>query len=284
MALTVAAAVLLAALLHAGWNALVKINADPLVALALMTTGAALAALCALPFVAPPGAAAVPWLAGTLCIHALYKFCLLRAYAVGDFGHVYPLARGTAPLLVTLVSVGVVGEHLDGATLVAVGLLTGGVISLAFRGGALPFASDPRPVLYALATASLIAGYSVVDALGARTAASPHGYAVWLFLLDAVPIVTLTLLRRRGRLLQAVRSHWRPGLAGGAMSLAAYWLVLWAMTVSPMAPVSALRETSVLFAALLSVIVLRERFGPVRALATLCVACGIGLLGFAHTG
>ncbi|HSG90339.1 MAG TPA: EamA family transporter [Pseudomonadales bacterium] len=278
MTLTVTLVVLLAAMLHAGWNALVKVNADPLVTLALMTAGAALAAICALPFVPAPGAAALPWLGLAVLIHSAYKFCLLRAYALGDFGHVYPLARGTAPLLVTLISVLWVGEALSASSLAAVLLLATGVMSLALRGGARPLRESRAPVLYALATASFIGSYSVVDALGARAAVSPHGYVVWLFIADAVPICTLALVRRRGRVIAALGAHWRPGLAGGAMSLLAYWLVIWAMSVSPMAPVSALRETSVLFAALLSVVVLREGFGPVRVFATVCVAAGIGLL------
>lgn len=278
MTLTVTLLVLLAALLHAGWNALVRINADPLIAMTLITMGAGFAALLALPFVPVPAAAAWPWLAVTLVVHTLYKLCLLRAYAHGEFGHVYPLARGGAPLLVLGISVLVVGERLDGSTLLAVIVLALGVLSLAFRGGALPLRQDPRPVLWALATAACIAIYSVLDALGARAAGSPHGFAAWLFALDALPLLTLTILRRRGATLAAMRRHWRPGLAGGAMSLAAYWIVIWAMTVAPMAPVSALRETSVLFAALISVVMLHEPFGLFRAIATLCVACGIMLL------
>ncbi|MEE4361187.1 MAG: EamA family transporter [Pseudomonadales bacterium] len=279
MSLTIMAAVLLAALLHAGWNALVKVNADPLVALALMATGAGVVGLCGLPFVPLPGGAALPWLAAALVLHTFYKLFLLQAYATGDFGHVYPLARGTAPLLVTLVSVVWVGEPLAGTTLVAVLFLTAGVISLAFRGGAMPVRKDPRPLLYALATAAFIASYSVVDALGARASTSPHAYALWLFALDALPMIAIALALRRGRVVAAIAAHWRPGLAGGAMSVLAYWLVIWSMTEAPMAPVSALRETSVLFAALLSVLVLRERFGALRLVATLCVVTGVALLG-----
>lgn len=278
MELDVAAAVLCAALLHAGWNALVRINTDRLVALTLIAGGAGLGALATLPFVPVPAAAAWPWLAVTLVVHTVYKLCLLGAYGSGEFGHVYPLARGSAPLLVTLASVVLVGEELAGTTLAAVLLLSGGVISLVFRGGRVPFAEDPVPVFWALATGGCIATYSVLDALGARVAGSAHGFAAWLFALDALPMVALTVWRRRGGTLAAVRRHWRPGLAGGVMSLAAYWIVIVAMTVAPMAPVSALRETSVLFAALISVGVLRERFGLVRLIASICVVTGVALL------
>jgi drug/metabolite transporter (DMT)-like permease len=281
VSLTVLAAVLLAAVLHAGWNALVKLNADPLVALALMSAGAGAVGLLLLPAVGAPGAEALPWLAGALALHLVYKLCLLRAYATGDFGQVYPLARGSAPLLVAATSVLLVGERLSGQGALAVALLAAGIASLAFRGGLGPLRRDPAPVGWALATGACIAAYSVVDALGARAAASPHAYALWLFALDALPIGALALLRRRGRVLAALRAHWRPGLGGGAMALAAYWLVLWAVTVSPMAPVAALRETSVLFAALLSVGLLREAFGAVRALASAAVAAGIVLLATA---
>jgi drug/metabolite transporter (DMT)-like permease len=276
--LQVAAAVLCAALLHAGWNALVRINTDRLAALTLMAVGAGVVALATLPFVPVPAAAAWPWLAVTLVVHTVYKLCLLRAYGSGEFGHVYPLARGTAPLLVTLASLVFVGEHLAGTTLAAVLLLSAGVISLAFRGGRVPFAEDPQPVLWALGTGFCIATYSVLDALGARAAGTGHGFVAWLFVFDAVPMLALTFWRRRGATLVAMRRHWRPGLIGGAMSLTAYWLVIVAMTVAPMAPVSALRETSVLFAALISVVALGERFDRVRLLASICVVAGICLL------
>jgi drug/metabolite transporter (DMT)-like permease len=276
--LTVALVVLLSALLHAVWNAFIKINADRLIAVTLLAVGAAALAASCLPFVAVPAAAAWPYLAVSIVLQTGYKLCLIRAYAHGDLGQVYPIARGTAPLLVLIVSVLVVGERLDPPTVVAVLVLTVGVTSLAFRGGRLPFRDDPRPVAYALATSAFIAAYMVVDGLGARLAGSPHGYAAWLFALDGLPMPVIAFWRRRGRTLVLARRHWRPGVAGGAMSLAAYWMVIWAMTRAPLAPVAALRETSVLFAALLSVMMLDETFGRWRLASTLLVLSGVVLL------
>lgn len=278
MDLPVVFLVLLAAICHAGWNAIVKINADRLIAMTLVATGSGLFALAALPFVPRPAPAAWPYLAVSIGLHTGYMLFLLRAYAHGDLGHVYPLARGTAPLIVTLVSVLVVGEHLAPASLAAVLLLTLGVCSLAVQGGRLPFRSDPRPVLYALGTSAFIAAYTVTDGLGARLSGSAHSYAVWLFALEWVPITAVALVRRRRRLPALVRASWPQGLAAGAMSLAAYWLVIWAMTEAPMAPVAALRETSVVFAAVISAGMLKERFTGWRAAATLLVVAGVAML------
>lgn len=271
--------VLVAALLHACWNALVKVNADRLVGIALLAASAGLVSFAIIPWVAPPAAPSWPYLACSVLLHVGYNLFLIRAYAYGDLGQVYPLARGAAPLLVALVSVVFIGESLSLGGLTAVLLLALGVMSLAFKGGgALP--TDPRAVGFALITSMFIAGYTVTDGLGARLSGSAHSYALWLFALDALPMTAIAIAFRRGSLLQTVERSWLPGLAGGAMSLGAYWIVIWALTQAPMALVAALRETSVVFAALIAVVWLNERFTGWRICATAAVGLGVVLLRF----
>lgn len=275
---SVAALVLLAALLHAGWNVLVKLSGDRLTVMALITGGAGVVSCAALPFLPAPHPAAWPYIAASVALHVGYNLFLLRAYRHGDLGQVYPIARGTAPLLVAALAPLVAGERLEPGALVAVLVISAGIIALAFRGGP-PVRDDPRAVLYALGTAAFIATYTVVDGLGARLAGTPHGYTAWLFALDGVPLPALALwLRGRAALGPAVRRHWPAGLGGGAMSLAAYWLVIWALTLGPMAPVAALREVSVVFAAVLATVLLKERFGLWRIAAATTVALGVVLL------
>ncbi len=273
----VVAVVLAAALLHAGWNAVVRIAGDRLAVMGLIAAGHTLCALAMLPFVVLPDAAALPWLAASVALHVGYKLFLAEAYRDGDLGQVYPVARGTAPLLVTGVSLLWLDEPLAPQTLAAVAVIALAVASLALRGGA-PLRDNPRPMLFALGTAVFIASYTVVDGLGARIAGDPHGYVAWLFLGDGVLTVAVVLAVRRRAALSLMRDQALPGLCGGAMSVAAYWLVIWAMTVAPIAPVAALRETSVIFATLIGGLFLGEGFGRRRLFAALAVCVGLVLM------
>lgn len=277
MDLSVVALVLLAALFHASWNALVKVNGDRLAVMALITAGSGLICLPILPFLPLPAPASWPYMALSVLWHIGYQLFLLQAYRHGDLGHVYPIARGVAPLLVLGLAFLVAGETVGGGQVTAILVMAAGIVSLAFRGGPL-LRDDPRPVLYALGTAVFIASYTVTDGSGARLAGSPHSYTVWLFALNAVPMTVIAIAVRGRDTAAALRRHWRYGLAGGALSLAAYWLVIWALTLGPMGPVAALRETSVLFAAIIGAVFLKESFGRFRIAAAGLVAAGILLL------
>lgn len=279
MDLSVVALVLLAAVFHASWNALVKVNGDRLTVMALITGGSGLICLPLLPFLPPPDPASWPYLGLSVLWHVGYQLFLLQAYRHGDLGHVYPIARGAAPLLVLGLAFLVAGESVGAGQVAAIIVMAAGIISLAFRGGP-PLKDDPRPVLYALGTAVFIASYTVTDGSGARLTGSPHSYTVWLFALNAVPMTAIVVAVRGRDTLAACRRHWRHGLAGGALSLAAYWLVIWALTLGPMGPVAALRETSVIFAAVIGAVFLRESFGRFRIAAAGLVAVGILLLRF----
>lgn len=267
-------AVLLAAAFHAGWNAVVKVGLDRFLTVTLIFLSAGAVCLCAVPFVGLPQLAAWPWLMASTILHTAYKLFLIRAYNAGDMGQVYPIARGTAPLLVSFVMMFFFGEIISPLAMIGMGILAAGIFLMSACGGSLA-RLEGQAVVYALVTSVLIASYTITDGLGARVSDSPHTYAIWLFLLDAV-MMLLVLLKTRGPAgLKALRPYWRSGLAGGCMSLGAYWIILWAMTLAPIAMIAAIRESSVLFAAIISVVFLRESLTKWRSLAAVIIVIGI---------
>ncbi|MCX7889709.1 MAG: EamA family transporter [Rhodobacteraceae bacterium] len=270
-------AVLLAAAFHAGWNAIVKIDLDRFLSITLISLAAGIVAVAALPFVAVPRASAWPWLAVSGLLHTGYKIFLVQAYRAGDLGQVYPIARGAAPLLVSLAMLAI-GEVLTAHATVGIALLVGGVWLMSVRGGRDLAKLEGRAVAFALATSVLIASYTVTDGLGARINGDAHGYAVWLFVLDGLLMLALLLLMRGRCGLGAMRPFLVSGLAGGAMSLGAYWIVIWAATVAPIAMVAALRESSVLFAGAISVLILREPPTRWRLLSALVIVVAMALM------
>ena len=280
MELYVVFAVILAAALHAGWNAAVKIGSDRLIAVTLVSSFSGAIGAAAIPFVGVPGLQALHWLAASVLLHTAYKLFLARAYHAGDLGQVYPLARGVAPLLVTFAGLVALGEHITLLSLLGIVTLSVGIISMAFRGSD-PSVAAPlgrQAIFLALVTSFFIAGYSLVDGAGARVAQSPHAYAAWLFFLDGIAIWFFTAWKRGPDLGAAVRSHWRVALGAGAMSAGSYWIAVWAMTQAPIALVAALRESSVLFATLISVFLLRERLMLWRILGSILIISGIAAI------
>lgn len=277
MELHVFALVLLAAACHAGWNAVIKLNADPFLAAALIAVTGGIAALPVLPFSGLPAAEALPWLAASVLLHVAYFTGLAEAYRAGDMAQVYPLARGSAPLITAAVMGAGLGETLGVVGYAGIGLLAGGVVFMSFRGGS-GAALNRRAVGFALFTALIIAGYSVVDGIGARVSGNAHAYAAMLFVLDGVALLALALLRRGNAMWSAFARNSGRVFAGGALSYVAYWIVIWAMTVAPIALVAALRETSVLFAAAIAVFVLREKLNAPRIAAALMMLAGLVLI------
>jgi drug/metabolite transporter (DMT)-like permease len=270
-------AVLFGAACHAGWNAFLKIKLEPFTAMALIAVCSALIVVPIVPFVGVPPAAAWPWVAASMAFHLGYFISLTEAYRTGDMGQVYPIARGSAPLMTAIVGTLFVGEKVGLLGWLGILVLVGGVFLLSMRGGRdLHF--DKRAVLFALCTAVTICGYSVVDGIGARTAGSAHAYTVWLFILDGLMMLVFVLLRRGTAVVGEFASFWKSGLIGGALSLAAYWIAIWAMTVAPIALVAALRETSVLFAAAIAVVVLKEPLQRPRIIAALMIVAGLALI------
>ena len=274
MSLEVTALVLLAAALHAGWNSLVKIQGDRLAVMALITLAGSLFSLLALPFVEAPDPASWPLLALSILLHTGYHFFLPIAYDHGDLGQVYPIARGAAPLLVAGGAFALAGESLTPIALVGVLCLASGVMSLTFekRRG---ITQNPKAVVYALLTAACIASYTVVDGLGARQAESVLGFAVWLTIGDGLLTFALVAGLKGRAVWGAMRGNMLTGALGGAMQVGAYWIIIWALALAPMAMVSALRETSVLFVAIISTFILKEGFGVWRFISTGLVTLGL---------
>jgi drug/metabolite transporter (DMT)-like permease len=266
--------VLSTAVLHAGWNAVLRHGRDALWSSAVITLGYSGAAIVWLPFVPLPGKASVPFIAVSLATHFGARVFLGQAYRWGELGAVYPIARGSAPLLVTGAAAVFAGEHLTPQMLGAISVISFGIVALSQvsldRG-------IPRPaVLFALATALAIASYTIVDGIGARRAGNAFSYVLWLATLEIAPW-PFVILASRGRLhgrFAAPGDGWR-ALAGGAASLLAYALVVWAMTMAPLGMVSALRETSVVFAALIGWLFLNERWSWRRIGACTIIAAGV---------
>ena len=275
-------AVLFGALLHAGWNTLVKSSGDKELDLALVHTLGAVAALPLLAWVGPPPREAAPFLAMSLTVHVAYYLTLNGAYQHGDLGATYPIMRGTAPLLVALGSSTVLGEPLRAATWVGVLAVTAGVLMVGLSKPAQAL-HHRRAVAYALANAVMIASYTFIDGHGVRATAAAGGtaysYVVMLFVVDGLPYSALVAWKRgaagRANIVAYARKRWLLATLGGLASLGSYGIALWAMTRAPVAAVSAMRETSVLFATALSVLVLKERFGAQRLLGAVVIVAGV---------
>jgi len=271
-------AVLLAAALHAGWNALVKINAEPIIAMGLIMACTAVVAVGFIPFVTFPPIQMWPWLLLTLVLHFGYKVFLVKAYAQGDFGQVYPIARGSGPVWVLLVSVVFLGTDFTQAQILAVLLIAGGVAALArFKRGK-PLGAG---FYYAVVTGMWIASYTMVDGYTVSHIGYVHSFVVWLFFLDGL-VATVWAYRYNPKVFVAsMTQHWFVAVGGGAMSMAAYWICLWAMTQVPVAMVAALRETSVLFGTLLSTFMFKEALGRSRWVAAAFICSGLVLIKLA---
>lgn len=269
--------VLLAAGMHATWNALVKVSGDPLLTqTAIITTGSALA-LAIAPFVPAPAPASWPFIAASVAIHNLYFLLLLGAYRHGDFSQVYPIARGSSPLIVGLLSGPLVGETLSGAQLAGVVLVAFGIASLAGVGRSRGVA-EGAAVFYALACGLSIGAFSLVDGIGVRRSGSGFSFAVWLTALEFVPIAIYTAVRRSRGVVPFLRVSGRIAAAGGVLAAVSYSLIIWAYTQGPIAPIAALRETSVVMAALIGAVRFGEPFGIRRIAAAVVVVLGVALL------
>ncbi len=271
MEITVFAMVIAAALLHAVWNAVVKIQGDRLVVMAVVTGSSGVLSLLALPFVAFPTPESWPYIGISLVLHNIYYLLLVASYRLGDLSHVYPIARGVSPLVVTFISVFLLGERLTTTGLFAIALISLGLIALARVREPI---QNWRPVAAALATGLFIALYTVTDGLGVRAAADPHSYTFWLFFLDGFPLVLVVILLKRRETLRVMRTNWVPGLVAGVVSLIAIWMVMWALALAPMAYVSALRETSTMFAVIIGVIFLKEQLDLRKLAAVFCAMAG----------
>jgi drug/metabolite transporter (DMT)-like permease len=271
-------AVLFAAACHAGWNALIKVGLDPLSTTTLISVGSGVVALAFVPLFGGPAAAAWPWLIASVAIHLVYFASLIETYRTGDLGQVYPIARGAAPLMTAIVTTFFIGEKLSVIGWVGIFALVAGVLLLSTHGGRDLARIDRRAIGFAFFTAMTVCSYSVVDGVGARLSLNPNAYSVWLFVGIAVVMVPYALFRDGRDVIPAMQQYWRRGIAGGALQFLSYGIAIWAMTAAPIAVVATLRETSVLFGAVIAVLVLKEPLRAVRIMAAFLIVCGLILI------
>ncbi|MEU2928591.1 DMT family transporter [Streptomyces sp. NPDC007251] len=273
----VTAAVLLAAVTHASWNAIAHRITDKLVGFTLISGGGVLIGLAIAPFVALPARAAWPYLLTSAVVHIAYYALLMTSFRLGDFGQAYPIARGSAPLVVTVLAAVFAHEVPGGWALAGIAVSCVGLTGVSLWGlrGSRP---DWAAIGAALATGLTIAAYTVIDGLGVRTAHSPLGYIAWLMAIQGVVIPAYTYARARADTVGLLRPYAALGLLGAALSVTAYALVLWAQTRAELAPIAALRESSILVGAAIGAVFFKERFGAPRIAAAGLLVVGIGLM------
>jgi drug/metabolite transporter (DMT)-like permease len=269
MTWSVTAAVLGAALLHAGWNVMVKAGPDKELESYTVAATSGLLALVLLPFLPLPAPASWPWVAASMVVHIAYFMFLAGAYRWGDLSYVYPVMRGGGPMIVALAGALTLGEVLPAKESAGVALICAGI--LAFASGR----HDPRATFFAVGNAAVIAAYTLIDAMGARASEAPVSYTLWFFAVNGMAVSAYALWRR-GRAFPAYfRTAGPRSFVGGGFALGAYGIALWAMTQAPVALVATLRETSVIFAALLAAIFLKEKLTRRRLAATATVLAGL---------
>jgi len=274
LSLSVTLAVITAAVTHAVWNAIAHGIKDQTLAFALIGVGGIAVGIPLVIVAAMPRGDCWPYLLGSVAIHVFYNLLLMQCYRLGEFSQVYPLARGTSPLVVSILAAIFIHEHLSPAQIAGVLVVSAGLATLVLAGR--------RPgraaFLAAVGTGLTIAAYTTVDGVGVRLSGSPVGYIGWLMVLESLCVPMFAVIRRRDVLLKQPKRILLAGLAAGALSVLAYGLVLWAQTRGALAPIAALRETSVIFGAIIGTLVFREPFGRTRIAATVLVAAGIVLL------
>ncbi len=278
MEISVIAAVLVGAAMHASWNSLVKIGLDRFSVILLLSLAQGVQSLVLLWFFPMPAMAAWPWLLASAFLHTGYKLFLIRAYAHGDLSQIYPLARGSAPLMVAAFSALVLGETLTLTGTLAVVAIGLGVVLMSLKGGGDLGRLPAKALFYAAGTAVCTAAYTVVDGIGARVSGTASGFTFWMFVLDTLLMLAVALATRGSGAIRRLAPEWRNGLSAGALSLGGYWIAIWAFTVAPIALVAALRETSVLFVMLIAVVFIGERAGAWRWLAAAIIVGGIVLM------
>jgi drug/metabolite transporter (DMT)-like permease len=265
---------LFSAVIHATWNALIKSDRDRLVTFGVvMLSGTVLGLLCA-PFVAFPKTEAWPWIGASVIVHVFYYYFLLKAYSYGDLSYVYPIARGLGPLLVAIFSGALLAETLTFREGLGVLLVSIGIAGVTFARG-LPRGLDWRATIFAVLTGLTIASYTVIDGMGARVSGDPFAYIVWLNIAEGPWVMVLAVYKRGWSTVTHLKAYWWRGLVGGTIATLGYGIAIWALSLGSMAHVAAIRETSVLFAALMGTLLLGETFGMRRVFAAALVVIGL---------
>lgn len=275
MSLTVLLAVLAAALLHATWNAAIKTGANKQTAMLIMTVLQGALSILVVIWLPFPSADVWPWLIASGVVHMFYQLFLAYAYEQGDLSRVYPIARGAAPMIVMIVSLLILPDVVGPMEYAGVALLGLGILLMA--GGALTSGESRKLIPFALGSAVATAAYTVIDGMGARISGDPITFVCWLLFMSAVFYVPVVVLLRGPRTLVAPLKSWGLGLFAATASVVAYAIVVWAMTVAPIALVAALRETSILFAVAIGWLWFKEPLGSQKALAATLIIGGVVL-------
>ncbi|AOH85941.1 hypothetical protein AWL63_20245 [Sphingomonas panacis] len=266
--------ILVAAALHATWNAIIRGGEDRGLMTALVTGSAAAIAVIGLPFLPPPVRQSWPFLAGSAVLSISYYGLVAWTYRVAEMSRTYPLMRGAAPLLVAIASTTILGEPLRWQAWCGVAVICAGILGVAGN----PLRSLDKGAGLASLNAVVIAGYTMVDGAGVRHSGTAAAYTLWIFLLTGIPMTSWAIFRRGHAFRVSLGRNWRLGIVGGASTTASYGLALWAMTLVPVAIVAALRETAILFGVLISAVFLKEPVGPGRVIAAVLITAGAALL------
>lgn len=265
--------VLLAALLHALWNTIVKTGRDGLLMFALIKAPTMVVGVLVIAFVGLPGTESVPYAIGSALGFTAYCFLLVWAYRVGDLNLVYPVARGSAPLMVALLSGLLLGERLSGLGMAGIFIISSGIAVFAYHPGA--HTRHIADLLRAFGVGLCIASYTLLDGMGARVSQNVLGYTAMATVFSGIPLMIVTYVLRGKEMTEVLRRDWKIGVVGGVMMFTTYAIVIYAMTLTQVTHVAALRETSIIFAALIGALVLKEPMGLRRTVAATVVACGI---------
>lgn len=273
---TVAGLVLMAAVMHAGWNTLVKVGGEPAIRLAITNGFSALVVLPLIFFLELPAPESWPYLLASLGVHIFYYSFLSMSYRAADLSLIYPIARGAAPPFVAIGAFLLAGETLSFLGIASIGIISMAICMLALHPSILR--TSGKAVIYAFVTALSIATYTVIDGTGARLSDNALSYVSWLFVIDGVGFVAIIFVLKRGALKSQLVENWKQGITSGVLHVGSYGLVVWAMVMTPMTYVSALRETSVIIAALIGAKFLKEPFGARRIVSACLIVLGIVLL------
>ncbi|OCW25993.1 EamA family transporter [Pseudomonas sp. S3E12] len=274
MSLDVFAIIMLGAALHATWNAVVKGGDNKLLTTCMIASIASLIAATVIPFLELPAKESWPFIGASVILQVVYFVLVASTYRIADMSQTYPIMRGTAPLLVATASVGLLSESLSSFAWLGIAIICIGILSMA----AAPSIGQRKGMLLALVNAAVIAGYTLIDGVGVRKSGAPAAYTLWIFLLTGLALAVWAFAVRRREFCRYLARHWRPGVIGGFGTVVSYGLALWAMTAAPIATVSALRETSILFGVVISALVLKERLTRRRIMAACIIAGGAMVL------
>lgn len=274
MSLDVFAIIMLGAALHATWNAVVKGGDNKLLTTCMIASIASLIAATVIPFLELPAKESWPFIGASVILQVVYFVLVASTYHIADMSQTYPIMRGTAPLLVATASVGLLSESLSSFAWLGIAIICIGILSMA----AAPSIGQRKGMLLALVNAAVIAGYTLIDGVGVRKSGAPAAYTLWIFLLTGLALAVWAFAVRRREFCRYLARHWRPGVIGGFGTVVSYGLALWAMTAAPIAMVSALRETSILFGVVISALVLKEQLTRRRIMAACFIAGGAMVL------